>query len=170
MTENHEDFEVREIGLVVSEHCPWLAATPDRLVYCECCLGGVVEVKCPYILRSGMTSLEEFVNMKNTCLVLDKDQKVVLDRSHGYYHQTQAQIFICNLQYCDFVVWCPSFLFTERILPDFDFWEEKVEKARLFHANVVLPELLGRYYTAKVPGGNITKWCFCNGVEDGEMI
>ncbi|KAJ8944604.1 hypothetical protein NQ314_009439 [Rhamnusium bicolor] len=43
MHENHENFIVNNVGLVVSEKWPQLGATPDGLVYCDCCLGDCLE-------------------------------------------------------------------------------------------------------------------------------
>ncbi|KAJ8926562.1 hypothetical protein NQ314_021055 [Rhamnusium bicolor] len=156
MHENHENFILNNVGLVVGEKWPQLGATPDGLVYCDCCLGGCLEVKCPYNLRSGST-LEVYVQSKDTCLIHDENQIVQLDRKHSYYYQVQAQIFICNLSNCDFVLWCPNFVFTQRISQDFQFWEENVQKVSTFHANVIMPEFLGRYYTSKVPRDKIRR-------------
>ncbi|XP_050505806.1 uncharacterized protein LOC126884063 [Diabrotica virgifera virgifera] len=166
---NHRDFIVNTIGLVVCMKWPQLGASPDGFVYCDCCAAGTLEVKCPFSLREN-GNLQEYASRKDSCLECDKTGTVKMNKKHKYYYQVQAQIFICKLNYCDFVVWCPNFIFIERVLPDIKFWEEIKDKVLNFHAKVIMPELLGRYYTSRVPGGNITKWCFCNNVDDGQPM
>ncbi|XP_074039917.1 uncharacterized protein isoform X1 [Leptinotarsa decemlineata] len=169
MIEKHENFLVNKVGLVISVTWPQLGASPDGFVYCDCCRGGCLEVKCPFTLREA-GNVETFARSKNSCLEVKEENKIQLRKNHKYYFQVQAQIFISNILYCDFVVWCPNFIYVERVFPDFEFWENNLKKALDFHKQVIMPELLGRYYTSKVPGGNITKWCFCKTIDDGRPM
>lgn len=148
VTQAHRNFQINEVGLVVSLEYPQLSASPDRLIYCECCSGGCLEIKCPYLVGKGM-NLATYAKRKNTCLISD-NSAMHLDKSHSYYYQIQMQMFVTRLQYCDFVVWGPKEFFTQRILKDEDFLSENIEKALEFHASVVVPELLGRFFTQKV--------------------
>ncbi|KAL1483792.1 hypothetical protein MTO96_032958 [Rhipicephalus appendiculatus] len=59
----HQDFECRRSGLHLSSKYPSIGATPDAMVSCSCCGNGVVELKCPYVLRDAT----EFTGIK-TCL------------------------------------------------------------------------------------------------------
>ena len=59
----HTNFQVRKCGLFVNDQFPYLAASPDALVSCDCCGSGVVEVKCPFIHRD-----------RNPCEIHDVDQ------------------------------------------------------------------------------------------------
>ena len=68
---------------------------------------------------------------KGFCLVKDGD-KIKLDRSHAYYYQIQAQLFILQVDYCDFIVWNKNDIFIERILPDVEFWDSVIPKAESF--------------------------------------
>lgn len=77
------------------------------------------------------------------------------------------QIFVCNLQYCDFIIWSPFVFFQERIFPDFEFFNKKSQIALKFHAEVIMPELLGRYFTRSEGSAKLKYWCKCNGVDDG---
>ncbi|XP_077484236.1 uncharacterized protein LOC144094187 [Amblyomma americanum] len=47
------DVEAFRRGLVVDPSCPWLRASPDRLLFdqCEIPSHGLLEVKCPYSLK-----------------------------------------------------------------------------------------------------------------------
>ena len=48
------------------------------------------------------------------------------------YYQVQAQIFIADEEYCDFVVWTDKEVNIERIYPDVVFWKQTVTKASTF--------------------------------------
>ncbi|KAL1279246.1 hypothetical protein QQF64_025919 [Cirrhinus molitorella] len=69
------------------------------------------------------------------CLIKDGDE-VILDRSHGYYYQVQAQLHITDYEYCDFVVWNCKDIFVERISPDMGFWDDVIPKLRFFQKTV----------------------------------
>lgn len=44
---SHGTLKISSSGFFVSIEHPFLGATPDALIECECCGPGVVEVKCP---------------------------------------------------------------------------------------------------------------------------
>lgn len=88
------------MGLVINPRWPQLGASPDKIVYCECCLGGALEVKCPYLLNTkDINDVNEYVKLKNSCVIVS-DGQIILKHDHQYYYQVQMQIFVCNLQYC----------------------------------------------------------------------
>lgn len=165
----HDNFVINKVGLMVSTRWPQLGASPDGLVYCDCCAGGCLEVKCPFSLREA-GNLRDYAVKKDSCLEVSESDEVQINKKHQYYYQVQAQIFISNLLYCDFVVWCPKFIYIQRVLPDLEFWEGVIDKVLNFHAKVIMPELLGRYYTSRVPGGNTTKWCLCSNIDNGKPM
>ena len=79
-----------------------MAASPDGIIDCYCCGKGVLEIKCPYSYRN--ESVESAVsNDPSFCLKKDNDL-LYLDHTHHYYYQVQTQMFICNVEYCDFCV------------------------------------------------------------------
>ncbi|VDI78586.1 Hypothetical predicted protein [Mytilus galloprovincialis] len=43
----HKDFNVQSTGLHICKENPWLAATPDSLIICDCCGLGCLEIKNP---------------------------------------------------------------------------------------------------------------------------
>lgn len=168
--ECHSSFIVNKVGLIISKKWPQLGASPDRLVYCECCGGGCLEVKCPYLLHvNNVGTIQEYLEMKNSCLIKDGD-RITLHKSHSYYYQVQMQIFVTQLLCCDFVVWSPRIFFKERIFPDHEFWNENNKIALKYHSEVIMPELLGRYFTEKAGTGNIAHHCICNGLDDGRPM
>ncbi|KAL1419421.1 hypothetical protein MTO96_005156 [Rhipicephalus appendiculatus] len=82
-TRDH-NAEVFRSGLIVEPSCPWLGASPDRLVFhpAETPPHGILEVKCPYSLKG--KSAEEIEDMD--CMKRDGQGIYRLDRSHDYYY------------------------------------------------------------------------------------
>jgi len=84
----------KESGLIVSVEYPFIGASPDGNVQCECSTGiGVLKVKCPYCVCKGEPSLSPYI----------QDDGDVL-KTHMYYYQVQTQLFVCSAEYADFVV------------------------------------------------------------------
>ena len=116
----HDNFSVKSNGLVINPEFPFLGASPDGMVSCDCCGEGCLEVKCPYCQRH--KELDK--NDNSSCLETVGDTgKLRLKKSHAYYYQVQCQIFVCEKDYCDFVVWTEVDYHYERIEPDVEFWK-----------------------------------------------
>ncbi|XP_013382110.1 uncharacterized protein LOC106152913 [Lingula anatina] len=169
----HVDFQVERSGLLLNPDFPEFGASPDGFVSCNCCGKGLLEIKCPFTLREAdsiqMTWLE------NT------EGGLKLKKNTAYYYQVQMQLFMSNLDYCDFFVWCPYASHCERIVKDQSLWDIISVKAKLFHKQVVMPELLCGYFTMKrvlkeVVTNNCSsnsqepKYCICNGSDDGRKM
>ena len=75
----HKEFESKDIGLVVDNIRPWLAASPDGCIQCSCCGYGIVEVKCPYSLKE--TSLLEAIKSEKFYVEF-VNNKFKLKKSH----------------------------------------------------------------------------------------
>ena len=102
MKESHSNFSVCDVGLVINPKWPYLGATPDGKVSCTCCGKGIVEIKCPYCHKE--STIDNATQDKNFCLKKDSSGKIYLDHSHAYYFQVQTQLFLTDLEYCDFCV------------------------------------------------------------------
>lgn len=166
--ETHQSLVVNEVGFLVSQKWPQLGASPDRLVFCECCMGGCLEVKCPYLLKN-IVDINDYLKLKSSCLYKDNGQ-IFLKTDHSYYFQVQMQIFVSNLLYCDFIVWSPSIFFKQRIYPNWEFWHKNSEIAIKYHAEIIMPELLGKYFTKEMGAARISHYCICNGIDDGRPM
>ena len=193
MSSRHENFQVRDSGLIISTQHPYLGASPDGIISCDCCGIGVNEIKCPYCKKD--KSIDEAVEDKRFC-VQSVDGNLKLDRNHTYYYQMQQQLQICReemeCQYGDFVVWTQKEIFIERILPDNKFWESNLPKLDNFFEVCILPEIVGKYYTnlslaseQTVPQDSHSNqsnnqntnlpnskelWCTCRGDETKDMV
>lgn len=106
MEEKHTNFVVRLAGLVIDPRYPFLGASPDGFVSCECCGKGVLEIKCTYKYRDDLPTSK--AALSDHTYFLEKDssnEEIHLSRSHKYYYQVQGQMSICGVGYCDFVCW-----------------------------------------------------------------
>ena len=93
------DLTVGPRGFFVSEHHPFLGATPDGTVYDPTNLEqafGFLEVKCPYSHRDRTPT--EACAMPGFCCELDTQsdgtQLIKLWRNHPYYAQVQGQMAV----------------------------------------------------------------------------
>jgi len=178
----HKGFVVKDSGLIISPKFPHLGATPDGLVACgiNCCGDtrlGVCEIKCPFGKKD--MSIAEAAADKGFCLE-SVDGHLQLRTDHMYYYQVQAQIFLSERAYCDFVVWTENDIHIERITGDVDFWNDAVMSATHFFKVGVLPELVGKHFTSQpknmetyimaTDDDNVAKSCYCQQGDSGKMI
>ena len=106
----HSNVRVQKTGLFLSPERPYIGASPDGIMQCDCCDKKViVEVKCPSCDKSGLA------RQKHSCLER-VDDKWKLQRNHSYYFQVQAQMNVCDIENADFVVWSEKDIVIERIL------------------------------------------------------
>ncbi|XP_078658592.1 uncharacterized protein LOC144903975 [Branchiostoma floridae x Branchiostoma belcheri] len=150
MRESHEDFGTFDSGLHINNDWPYLGATPDGMVECRCCGTGVCEMKCPFSAKDLLPT--DLASTGNFCLKKTNDT-VHLDHSHAYYYQAQAQIFICDVEYCDFVIWTNKGVYIERILPNEAFWNNIILKSKEFFDKAILPEIVGKWYSKTQSSG-----------------
>ena len=123
-------------SFINSKFC-WLSASPDRVVHGASNAEELLEVKCPFSARD--CSLVEFAAKRGSCLQLVSDS-LRLKRNHNYYFQVLGQVGVCGKSWCDFVVWSPTEMFTERIFYQ-DTWLTHLEKLTEFYFQHVLPLL-----------------------------
>ena len=143
--QNHINCELVSCGLFRHSKYPFLGATPDGLLNCDCCTGYVVEVKCPYKCRNA-DILELIETDKQFCLTRI-DSNFFLKKNHPYFYQIQLQMFLTNRRKCIFAVWSPRLMITEIIDVDIEFLKEKLSVAESFFKYAVLPELTAKWYS-----------------------
>ena len=99
---SHLNLVVSDSGLVIHPQYPYLGASPDGCICCECCGRGVLEVKCPFSCRN-QTFLEAS-SKSSFCLNTTPDGKFYLDKKHSYHYQIQLQMKLAQVNYSDFVI------------------------------------------------------------------
>ena len=146
----HTNLQVAECGLFINPQWLFVGASPDGIITCDCCPKGVLEIKCPFCHR-GESIAAAITSDKNFSLT-EVDGQISLDHCHAYYYQVQTQIFVCNVDYCDFCV-CTfsgdeeSTIHIKRVFRNNNFWKDHcVPKAEAFFKTCLLPELLGGWY------------------------
>ena len=168
-----------------------MVATSDGIVNCKRCGKGVLEIKCSY---SHHNESVESAASKDQSFYLKKDEQgaLHLDHGHSYYYQVQTQMFVCDVNYCDFCVCTFSTTkgedfppYIECICRDDEFWEACIVKAKQFFTVCLLPEILGNWYTRPAVTSADTScntqnatsgsqeqqvYCYCCGPEEGTMI
>ena len=92
MKESHRGFICKDSGLVVNTTHPFIGASPDGSIHCECCGPGMLEIKCPYCVRNDKPSSAPYLVNGKLC------------RNHMYFYQVQAQLHVCSANYSDFMV------------------------------------------------------------------
>lgn len=167
----HKNLTVALTGLIVSTQESILAATPDGLIHCDCCGDGCLEIKCPYTMLDKSVNIKQFAALKNSCLISKNNNEYGLDKKHAYYFQVQLQMYVTETNYTDFMVWSKKDILIERIYFDKIFVESNICKAKKLHSNVIVPELLVRWYTLSKDSVQPELWCECRGPDDErEMI
>ena len=79
---------------MISHEYPYLSASPDLKVACECCGDGLVEIKCPYTIRDKKPTPEMLPQIGT-----DQDTyKLKVNTDH--YFQIQGQLGVTGLIFC----------------------------------------------------------------------
>uniref|UniRef100_A0A8C6TKY7 Uncharacterized protein n=1 Tax=Neogobius melanostomus TaxID=47308 RepID=A0A8C6TKY7_9GOBI len=168
----HKNLNVQNVGLLVDHENPFLAASPDGLVSCDCCEKRLLEIKCPYKHRDKVI---QDITDKDFCLRSDYKLKT----SHRYFTQIQLQMYIFKLMFCDFVVYTNKEFIVVSIGFDVEFSALLVETCKIFFLKFVLKELVTRKLenlnsvdtqTEVVEAGGTNVWCLCKEPEYGRMI
>lgn len=74
-------------------------------------------------------------------------ENFILKKSHKYYYQLQAQIFVTNSAYGLFVIWSKEEQLSIVVQKDLSLWLRSVLKCEKYFYNIILPEILGNYFT-----------------------
>lgn len=116
---------VFECGLVINPSFPFLGASPDGKVYDPSVdiKEGILEIKCPFKYRDE-TPVEACSHPDFFCELIDGHLK--LKKNSLHYSQVQGQMAICQVEWCDFVIYTKAGLNVERISFDEKFWLEEL--------------------------------------------
>ena len=94
---------VSKCGLFLSKKHPWIGASPDGI---SDELDFILEIKCPYILRSttaeDVESLSESQRKNYFCEKVET--RMILKKSHKYFWQCQTQMYVTGIELTKFVV------------------------------------------------------------------
>ena len=137
----HRKFSSEDSGLLIHRTLPYVGASPDLLV--SCCCGeskcppkGICEIKCPESIK------DQAPTCKNWSHLVEKDGVTSLKKTSLYYTQVQGQMAVAGVNYCDFFVYTDKGHHLERIMFDYDFWEEKEKLLTEFWRQYLSKELI----------------------------
>lgn len=147
----HEGLEFSKAGLHIHSSSQFIAASPDGFVSCDCCGKGCIEIKCPKSLEN-KELIDDYLKVKNPCIELDEDGDYVLKKTHDYYYQVQTQMLATDTKFSYFVVWSLNILLVIKIEANLEIFDEIISKCTIFHQQIILPELLGRFWTRNSQG------------------
>lgn len=105
----------------------FLGASPDGYVSEKC----IIEAKCPFKLRNEK-NLKEALSTETGYIVYYKDQTLVVNENHSYYHQIQGQLHITNRDMCYLIIWIPNDCIVARISRDED-WKCNLDLLKTFY-------------------------------------
>ncbi|KAG1674511.1 COMPASS component SPP1 [Nymphon striatum] len=125
--EAHINCNVRKSDFKISVTKPFLGASPDGIIMCDCCGMGVLEI--------------------NT---------LTLKKNHQYYCQLQLQMYVCNATYGDLAIWTTRDFFVTRIVKDDVFMTSFIQKLEELWTTSILPELLCRRSEMGIAGPTFT--------------
>ena len=184
----HSNFRVQDAGLFISLEKPYIGATPDGIVMCDCCQKRTLEVKCPHCFKDNLPDED----VKGFCMKKDERGSWTLRRDHTYYYQVQVQLNVCEVESGDFVVWTKGGIVVETIFKDKRFYDAALPLVEHFFVYGVLPEIIGKWYTRKAVADESgvvqlpvieastqetddaedpTKlWCYCSQPTYGNMV
>lgn len=150
--ENHQNFHYKESGLVINGAYPYFAVSTDGLISCDCHGQGSVEIKCFKALESSGSF--EVLTRKPKNILNKIDETFVIAQDHELYYKLQMQIHVCEVDYCDLVIWSNDNCLILRVEADIEFWNKSKDRALTFHQDVIMPELLGKFFTEHRKGSS----------------
>ena len=93
---------------------------------------GCLEIKCPYSINGevtvSMTPTEIANKYPDFYMKLGDDYQLHLPPNHSYYAQIQGEMAVLDVEWCDFVVFSNDIVVVDRIVADYDYWEDLLEK------------------------------------------
>ncbi|XP_012945416.2 uncharacterized protein LOC106013658 [Aplysia californica] len=141
MHSNHLNVTLRRAGLYVKSTHPYIGASPDAVLHCDCHGLSTVELKCPFKLK-GKNIVDNYAQTDFLCKGENGDLE--LKRDHAYYYQVQTQLAVTGFTAGFF---CVSSLdgkpFIIQVLRDDKLWEDIQQKLVVFFKGYISKHLLG---------------------------
>ena len=109
-----------ESGFYISHEEPFLWATPDALIHCDCCGDGCLEIKSPFMGKEKFL----FELLHNDLPLLEENSVTKVNVNDNYCYQIQCQLFVTKKNHCNFFVWTTTDWHLERISTDKEFCNE----------------------------------------------
>ena len=138
-SKEHKNAKILDCGLFLCKDVPFVGASPDRFIVCDCCGESCLEVKCPLSITH--TSPTD-PNVLLPYLMLNEDSTVMLKRKHKYFTQCQVQMAATEMTRTYFFVWTSHGNFTEKLYFNSGFWSETQLLLKEFYLSKYIPYVL----------------------------
>ena len=130
----HKKFTSSDPGLIIHEREPFIGASPDLMVACECHGEGVCEIKCPVLF--------EKITPENYEHVIECDGILKLKHTSAYYFQIQHQLGVTGRNYGYFFAYTNCDYVIDKIVFDSSLWQDMMERFDYLWRKFVAPELI----------------------------
>lgn len=135
---------VRDTGLFLNTENPGLSCSPDGYVTSDTDPPRILEIKCPFSLRSCHPSEFEKVikekRLSSFYLIRSADNEITLNQNHEYYDQIQMNLAMTGVLQCDLVVWSKEGTLVIPVFYEERMWLQLKYKLLEFHWNYQAPE------------------------------
>ena len=142
-------MEVEASGLHLMPEKSFIGTSSDGKVLCrnvDTCSWGCLEIKCPYSINSQITvsmSPTEVADAHPAFFMKKGDDDLLhLSPDHAYYAQVQGEMAVLGIEWYYFVVFSNDTVVVDRIVANYGYWMDLLEKLKQFHLQHVIPEIL----------------------------
>ena len=143
---HHTNLKTEECGIYLHKDHPYIGATPDMLVSCDCCGEGVLEIKCPLVppCTECHPSLckciykPKYLNYDENC------RKFKLKENTAYYAQIQGQMALTGRKYADLYIYTEHAALCERISFNDSYWLEILSNLTFFYITFMAKHILAK--------------------------
>ena len=115
---SHKNLKILECGLFLDRRDPYIGASPDGLLVCDCCPKACLEIKCPFSINHTSPNSPDIT----LPYLKSIDGEMKLSSTHKYYTQCQMQVTGCS--HCYFCVWTQHGFVLNKISFDPAFWND----------------------------------------------
>ena len=134
----HKKVQMIDAGLYILDSHPFIGASPDAIISCDCCGFSCCEVKCPLSVADSKPSTE------NIPWLIKTPSGVALSSKHKYYTQVQGQLGVTHMRKCFFFVYSRHGNVLVQIYFKFAFWKAVLTNLKFFFEEHMALELVTR--------------------------
>ena len=138
---HHKNVSLSDVGLHIMKSHPFIGASADGILSCNCCGTFVIEIKCPYSIKDMAPSSEHLDYLVSS---EDENGKCItkLKENHKYYFQVQGQMGVTGVLESYFFVFTHHGHHLEKIKFNSELWGDLLHHLNLFWMTYVGPALL----------------------------
>ncbi len=107
---------------------------PSILMATQILTSGILENKCPYAHR--YDDIRDACDAKSFFCTMSKNGTISLKTEHTHYHQVQLQLFVTQINWCEFCVYTTKGIAVQRIYPDKMQEANNIPKLEYFYDNL----------------------------------